>query len=115
MAHNNAVGKKGENMAEKFLINKGYNILERNYRFRRAEIDIIARLNQKMVFVEVKTRSNGNFGFPEMAVGDAKMEAIYQCAEAYIDQNAWLGPIRFDIIAIILQHPVDIMHFKDAF
>ncbi len=115
MAHNNEVGKRGEDIATTYLTNLGYAIVEKNYRYGRMEIDIIAKTEDKLIFVEVKTRSNRKYGYPEMAVGSSKMDAIFQGAEIYMESIGWDGFIRFDIIAIVLEEPIDIVHFKDAF
>lgn len=115
MTHNKKIGKCGEQMAEKFLTQKGYVIREKNYRYKRVEIDIIASDGPTLVFVEVKTRSNHHYGYPESAVGVNKIAAIYKGAGHYIYEHNWRGAIRFDIIAILICQPTEIKHFRDAF
>lgn len=117
MAKHIELGKKGEDLASSFLELKGYEILERNWRFRRAEIDIIAKHNEKLIFVEVKTRSTDFFGNPEEAVHIKKQDLIARAAGAYIlkVQHDWL--IRYDVISILLfpDSTYSIEHIEDAF
>lgn len=120
MAQHNETGILGENIAAGFLEAKGYNIMDRNYRFEKAEIDIVAlRLTPaEVVFVEVKTRSTSAFGNAEEAVTEAKKKLIYKVADAYLyEKQLWTVPIRFDIIAIHLDNPEHPMihHIEDAF
>ncbi len=106
-------GKLGEDMAEIFLIEKGYEILRRNYRYKKSEIDIIALYNKILIFIEVKYRSNLNFGHPEAFVTTKKESMIITGAEQYIYDKNWMGKIRFDIISV--DDTKNIMHFEDAF
>jgi len=110
-----ATGKHGEEIAARFLANKGYDILERNYRHKKSEIDIIAQLGDLLVFVEVKSRTNIAFGYPEEAVGQAKIEKVLEGAEQYTYEHHWDGDIRFDIVAITYKPNLEVVHFKDAF
>jgi len=112
MADNIFLGKKGEDMAAGFLLAQSYTILRRNFRSGRGEIDIIARFENHIIFVEVKWRSRVDFGFPEEAVSEAKANLIAQTAEAFLEEINWEGAIRFDIIAITGKK---IEHFIDAF
>lgn len=111
------IGKSGENAAVKFLSNKGYEIVQTNYRSGKAEIDIVAKQNETLVFVEVKLRKNERFGFPEDFVTKTKCELIKSAAENYIFDTNWQGNIRFDIIAIIgtKEKIKEILHLEDAF
>ncbi len=116
MAIHNEIGKQGELLAYTFLQKKGYKIVEQNWRFKRAEIDLIAMDRKTLVFVEVKTRSREDYGTPESFV-DAKKEALLlDAANAYMQQIDFDWAIRFDIIAVSLkkQHVI-IEHFEDAF
>ena len=106
-------GKQGEAQAEEYLKQKGYEILERNYRYKRAEIDLIALQGNTLVFVEVKFRSNDYFGYPEEAVTIKKQQHIIHAADQYIHEKNWLQPIRFDIIALL--NKTELRHFEDAF
>lgn len=117
MAKHNETGRKGEQIAEKFLLNLGYNILERNWRHGKREIDLIAAHEETLVFVEIKTRSNLDFGFPEEAVNGRKQTFMKAAAEAYFEENARFKNIRFDIISVELKGEMirDIRHFEDAF
>lgn len=117
MGKHNELGIKGENIAEAFLIEKGFKILERNWRFRRAELDIIAMDNLTLVFIEVKTRSNDIFQRPENAVDTTKRRLMIKAAIGYMEaiQHDWA--IRFDIVSVILRggDEPQIEYFKDAF
>lgn len=93
-------GIAGEAMACTFLQSNGYEIIERNYRAGKGEIDIIALTGQCICFVEVKYRKNNRYGFPEVFVTEKKLRMIQQTAEAYVLQKGWHGRIRFDVIAI---------------
>ena len=95
---------------------KGFTILEINWRFARAEIDIIAKQNQTIVFVEVKTRSSEYFGFPETAVDAAKQKNMAMAAEEYLEQQSIETDVRFDVISIVMKNnEPDIHHIEDAF
>ncbi|RMG22761.1 MAG: YraN family protein [Bacteroidetes bacterium] len=120
MATPHDLGKKGEELAAGFLEAKGYNILDRNYRFKRAEVDLVAlRLEPaELVFVEVKARSDTAFTYPEEAVDQAKRQAMFRAADSYIYEKKMMGiPVRFDIIAIGFDNPDHplIHHIEDAF
>ncbi len=108
-------GNKGENIAANFLMENGYEIIERNYRYRHSEIDIIAKKNNFLIFAEVKTRSSTYFGQPETFVSKGQMTKIFQAAEEYMRTIDWQGPIRFDIISILQNTETTVTHFEDAF
>lgn len=108
-------GQSGEALAAQFLEAKGYQIVHRNFRYRRAEIDLIVQKDQLLVFVEVKTRGSNSFGNPEDFVGSKKAAMIVDAADHYVHQHNWQGNIRFDIIAILTQPTLDIQHMQDAF
>ena len=110
------IGKQGEDKAVEYLKQKGYEIMELNYRYKRSEIDIIAQKENLLIFVEVKTKSYNTFGNPEDAVDQKKSDKIMEGADYYIEANDWHNNIRFDIIAIHKQgNTFDIVHFEDAF
>ena len=113
MSLNKIHGEKGEALAANFLIKKGYTILEKNYRYKRAEIDLIVKKDNLLIFVEVKARSSQNYGFPEEAVNEKKSEMVISAANQYILAIDWHDEIRFDIIAITILEQVEILHFKD--
>lgn len=109
-------GRLGEQIAQDFLIKKGYQILEKNYRYKRSEIDLIALINGTLIFIEVKLRKNEKFGFPEEFVSKRKEELIKEAAENYIFEKDWKKNIRFDIISILKTSiKEEIEHFEDAF
>lgn len=109
-------GEKGEEIAANYLEKNKYEIIDRNYRAKKSEIDIICKEGETIVFVEVKTRSSIKFGTPETFVNEAKITKIIEGAEAYMKENDWSGPIRFDIISVMLfKGKHDVTHFKDAF
>lgn len=112
------IGSEGEDMAVSYLESKGYTILDRNYFFERAEVDIVAYDETCIVFVEVKKRKNTAFGKPEEFVTKYKIDNIYKAAEAWMYERKMEGaPARFDVIAIV-QHKneaPDITHFENAF
>jgi len=116
MAIQQEIGDKGENLAAQYLEKGGYDILEKNYRAGKSEIDLICKEQEQLVFVEVKTRTNANFGNPEEFVNEAKAAKVIEGAEAYMYDNNWNGAIRFDIISILItEEEAEIKHFKDAF
>lgn len=112
-----SVGKQGEEIATKFLEQKGYIILDRNYHFLQYEIDIVAFNHQEVVFVEVKTLYNLCGVFPEAAVHDKKQKALKIAAQSYLYERKLENcPARFDVISILLTGgEPHIMHFEDAF
>lgn len=117
MPNNNhiKIGKEGEVLAAGYLIKNGFEVIEKNYRYRRFEIDIIAKKENTLIFVEVKTRSGNYFGQPEEAVADKQAAQIMEAAENYIMALDWKGDIRFDIISILKGKENQITHFEDAF
>ena len=116
MAAHNDFGKQGEELAVQYLIGKGYEILERNWRNIHKEIDIIAKDGECLVIVEVKTRQTDEYGDPDIAVTRKKQRMLITAANAYISKNNMDVETRFDIISIIFKdgEPV-IEHIEDAF
>lgn len=116
MAEHNELGKIGEEIAVAELVKKGYQILETNYRFGRDEVDIIAKIEEYIVFVEVKTRANNYMGEPEEAVSRSKQQRIIKVANHYLIENDLDNEGRFDIFGIILnQGNKSIKHIIEAF
>jgi putative endonuclease len=116
MALNYELGKKGEDMAVDFLTDHGYHILERNYRFDKAEVDIIAQKKDVLAVVEVKTRSTSDFGDPQDFVKPKQIMNLVKAVDAYIILNDLDTNVRFDIIAITKSSGnYKIEHLKDAF
>lgn len=114
MKDRQTIGKEGERLAAEFLQKKGFSIEAQNYRFKKAEIDIIAKREDWLLFIEVKARSSSAFGDPEDAVDSPKISHIYDAAEEYIFQQNWQGHVRFDVIAIKFGREIQIEHFEDA-
>ncbi len=117
MASHNDLGKRGEEIAAKYLEDRGYRILNVNWRSARAEVDVIAELNGTIVFVEVKTRSSVDFGQPEDFVSYKKERQLEFASSVYIEMKKHEGEIRFDIIAIVFENKdlYKINHIEDAF
>lgn len=117
MAHHNKLGRKGEDLARQFLEQKGYDILAMNWRYQRAEVDIIATQGDWIIFVEVKTRTSDTYGRPETFVTSTKGQLMAQAAFAYIEETDHHGEVRFDVISILIppNGPAEITHFEDAF
>ncbi|MFO8029864.1 MAG: YraN family protein [Cyclonatronaceae bacterium] len=112
------IGKLGEDRAAAFLSDKGFLILDRNYRFMRAEVDIVAATQREIVFVEVKTRRNTSFGEPEERVDEKKKRQLFKVAEAWLHERKMEGsPVRFDVISVFRPEKEDerITHFEGAF
>jgi putative endonuclease len=114
-SNNKNIGRIGEQLAYEFLLGKGYTILEQNYTDKKTEIDIIAKHENCLVIIEVKTRSYGLVN-PENAVGKTKQKTLIEAALLYQEKNNIKYEIRFDIIAIVLnKNEHEILHFEDAF
>jgi putative endonuclease len=116
MAQHNELGNKGEKLAVDFLIKKGYNILDTNWRFQKAEVDIIARKGEILAVVEVKTRSNIDFGNPQDFVNPKKIKLLVAAIDEYVISKDLDVEVRFDIIAIVHENKnFTIEHLEDAF
>lgn len=104
-------------MAAEYLQQKGYTLLHRNWRYKRAEVDIIAEQGKLLVFVEVKTRKNHKYGYPEEALNATKQKQLVLAANAYVQDESELRELRFDVISITLSPtgPPEILHIEDAF
>lgn len=105
-------------LAKQYLEKKGYQIEATNWRYSRAEIDIIAKQDEILVFVEVKTRSYNYYGEPSDSVGTHKETLIMDAAQRYMESVGHDWEVRFDIISIILRGSGDcekLEHFEDAF
>lgn len=116
MAEFHELGEKGEDMAAAYLLNKGYKIMETNWRKGSLEVDIIAKKEDILVIAEVKTRSTNYFGEPEEFVTKAKQKNLIKAANIYIQLNNLDVETRFDIISVLIkgdQHKVH--HIEDAF
>ena len=116
MAETNEIGKKGEEIAYKYLESQGYDILETNWRLGHLEADIIAAKDGILVFAEVKTRRSDEYGAPEDFVDKRKQRAYVKIANNYILTNKRTDEARFDIIAIITDgQSFNIKHIPNAF
>lgn len=110
------MGKEGEALAQRMLRDKGFAILERNWRFRKLEIDIIAANTKEIVFAEVKTRKNSNFGEPETFVSSRQQQSLIKAAHQYLIENNIDLEARFDVIAITENNNMlTVKHFEGAF
>lgn len=116
MAQHNELGKKGEELAVEYLQNNGYKILDKNWRFKKAEIDIIAMKKEVLAVVEVKTRSTSYFGNPQDFVNQKKIQLLVEAINEYVISKDLDVEVRFDIVAIIKNNQnFEIEHLKDAF
>lgn len=117
MAEHNDFGKESENLAVEFLEKKGYKILVKNYRYLKAEIDIIAEAENQIVIVEVKARSTDTFLSPEEAVNKKKIRLLISAASHFLEENEIDKEARFDIIAILPneENQFQIKHIENAF
>jgi putative endonuclease len=110
------LGDSGEAYALQWLLWHDYEVEAQNWRHGRQELDIIARKNQTLVFVEVKTRTSDTFSNPETAVDQAKQKGMIKAAAAYIELKKHEGPVRFDVISVVMQpHAKKLLHMPDAF
>ena len=117
MAEHNDLGKAGEELACEYLINKGFKILERNWRFGNDEIDIIAQHADNLIVVEVKTRMTNFFGEPQTFVSKQKQGFLIRAANVYSERIKQDLEVRFDIIGVVLSTgaaPI-IEHIEEAF
>jgi len=116
MAQHNELGKKGELIAADFLQKNGYKILETNWVFQKAEIDIIAQKDSILAIVEVKTRTSADFGLPQDFVKGKKIQNLAKAVDQYMNENDLDLEVRFDIIGIVLnKQETTIEHLEDAF
>lgn len=116
MAEHNDLGKIGEAKAVDYLQQNGYTILEQNYVFQKAEIDIIALKNDWLIVVEVKTRTSTDYGNPEDFVSKKKIKLLVKAIDEYVQQSHLDLEIRFDIISIVKEGEDWLVeHLEDAF
>ena len=112
----NIYGKRSEIIASNYLKDKGYKILETNYKNKIGEIDVIAQDKDYIVFVEVKSRLSQKFGHPLDAIDEIKQQKIYAIASLYLVEKRKYGkPCRFDAISILGIENPEIHHITDAF
>lgn len=116
MATHNDLGALGETLATSYLTEHNYIILAKNWRYLKAEIDIIAIKNNTLAIVEVKTRSTNFFGNPEEFITKSKIKLLVTAANAYVEKNNLDVNVRFDVIAIVKNNKQTcIEHIKEAF
>ncbi|MFH1678483.1 MAG: YraN family protein [Candidatus Omnitrophota bacterium] len=109
-------GRRGESLAAEFLQNKGYRIIERNYRTRYAEIDLVAEYKDIIVFVEVRTKKNERFGSPEETINRAKVQKLIKNAKDYMAIKKYDKAYRIDAVCIVLdksQSPKRLDHYEN--
>jgi putative endonuclease len=102
MASHNDFGKQGEDMAAKWLQEKGYTIIHRNWRYSYHEIDIIATKNEKLHIIEVKTRNDSVFGHPEDSVSKKKFKHLQRATDEFLFRNPGYKWLQYDVLAITL-------------
>lgn len=121
---NKATGDAGEQLAADWLEARGYVVMDRNYRYERGELDLVAFDTNaragagEIVFVEVKARRGTGFGRPEEAVTEAKQKQLWKVAEAYMHERKLSGsPARFDVVAVLMPSRGEpaVEHFANAF
>ena len=123
MAKHLTTGSRGEEIAERTLLAQGYRILERNWRFKHLEVDLIASDGNILVFVEVRTRNDSRYGQPYESIGRQKEQKLARAASIYLNQRGYDGEIRFDVVSVVLPHDLpsgivfepEVAVIKDAF
>jgi len=112
-------GKKAEDAAAEYLVNRGFTILEKNFRLTRGELDIIAEDDGTLVFVEVRSRQSTRFGLPQETINYTKQQKVRKMAVLYMKiKGLWGKNCRFDVIGVVFDLKGDIKaieHISDAF
>lgn len=117
MADHNDFGKLAEELAESFLVEKNYKILAKNYRYLKAEVDIIAQFENQIVIVEVKARATDAFMLPQEAINKKKIRLIVSAANEFLETNNIELETRFDVISVLPNEKgkLEITHIENAF
>ena len=117
MAHHNELGRYGEQLAAAYLTEKQFAVLCANWKFSRYEIDIIASKTGVLHFVEVKTRSNHTFGYPEESVDRKKMKKLMKAAEHYLYLHPSWKLVQYDVLSVYLQRsrPPEFFLIEDVY
>ncbi|UWX65875.1 YraN family protein [Empedobacter stercoris] len=116
MSNSYDFGKEAEDFGVKYLTEKGYKILAKNYFFRKAEIDIIAQTENEIIIVEVKARTSNYISEPETAVNAKKKKLLILAADDFIQKNNFICEVRFDILALLkIQQSWSVNHIQNAF
>lgn len=111
-----SLGMWGENVAADYLQKKGMKIIERNFRCRLGEIDIIARQGGYLVFIEVRTRSSAICGLPQESITAAKVKKVRRLAQFYLAQKSLANVnVRFDVVAVFCTGDTTVTHIENAF
>lgn len=115
MAEHSDLGNLGEEEAVAYLKKNGYKIINRNWRFSKAEIDVIVEKDDWLIMVEVKTRTNDSFGKPQEFVSRTKQKHLIKAANRYLELHPTEKEVRFDIIAILIEPQFSLEHIPEAF
>jgi putative endonuclease len=117
LAHHNLLGREGEAMAAKWLLERGFNILHQNWRHSRYEVDIIASKENILHFIEVKTRRNNKFGEPEESVDEKKIRNLMHAAEEYQYQYPQWKRVQYNVLSISIHpnHTVTYFFIEDVY
>ena len=116
-SHDQAIGRRGEDLAHRFLQRQGFTICARNYRMESGagEIDMVGWDGSTLVFVEVKTRTSDQFGAPDRAIGPQKLRTMVRAARHYVHRaNVPWGNVRFDIVTVLLEPRPALTHIRDV-
>lgn len=111
------LGQRAEDLACEYLLRQGLMVLERNFYIRGGELDIVAMEGETIVFVEVRSKSKGNYGLPEETISEKKRQFLYRAAEQYLIKQEYTDKnCRFDVISVLFQERKTVVKwFKDAF
>jgi putative endonuclease len=116
MAEHNDLGKLGEDIAVKHLLEKGYKILDRNWIYQKKELDIVALKDNLLVVVEVKSRSTDYFEHPADAITLSKIKFLVRATQGYVDSKEIEQEVQFDVISVIKRDSKFVIeHIEDAF
>lgn len=116
MAEHNELGKTGEAIAANYLAHKGYEILDRNWRYNKKEVDLFAFFDKKLISIEVRTRTSDGWEHPKETITDSKIRFIVEATEAYINEKDIDEEVRFDVVTVMPDgDDWDIEHIEEAF
>lgn len=115
--YNSKTGNRGEDMSVKWLLEKGFTVIERNWRFKHLEVDVIASKGNKLHFFEIKTRTTDKYGHPEESIGKKKMQHMRKAAEEYQYQHPQWIFLQIDVLAIKMYpgQAQEIFYIEDVF
>ena len=117
MTYTKQTGNRGEDLAVAWILEKGYAIIERNWRFKHCEIDIIASRANKLHFFEIKTRTNAAFGYPEESIGKKKMQTLLRAAAEYQYMHPEWKLLQIDVLSITMftGKPIEYFLIEDVY